>query len=430
MSDDPAALRGRSPFRLNLEQQRKRARELLDGLRAGDAEARRRFQRHHPALSGRLDRPARLSQAHFVIARELGLPSWPRLQAHIRSMQHSRARIVQGEPAPDGTMATLHVRCGFDIATTLRQAGFIGDFLEVSDPLCQGPVRDDPGWLEQRADFLYWSYGADSGMSRAELAADLHLAEERLRSAATRARRVVLWCEHDSYDQLVLARCLAQFAETPPARLELISSARFPGAVRFIGLGQLPPEALRLLWEERRPVSSESLQTGRAVWAMLRAPDPRPLAAWAQTGEAGLPHLARAVQRHLQELPWTGDGLSLTERLILQLLTERPQTAGEAFSQLMQQREPLPWMSDLIFLCIVQGMQRAGQPVLDGLHDDEDQDWPKRRLTITPSGRSVLAGKADYLSLRPQPRWLGGVLLPDAAPCWRWEPSTAGVVER
>ena len=37
-----------------------------------------------------------------------------------------------------------------------------------------------------------------------------------------------------------------------PRRLELINIGEFPGAVRFIGLGQLPPEALRMLWAKRR----------------------------------------------------------------------------------------------------------------------------------------------------------------------------------
>ncbi len=68
---------------------------------------------------------------------------------------------------------------------------------------------------------------------------------------------MVAWFEHDSYDQLILARCLAQFAETPPSRLELVTLDQYTGAMRFIGLGQLPPEALRLLWEKRTPVSTE-----------------------------------------------------------------------------------------------------------------------------------------------------------------------------
>ena len=134
------------------------------------------------------------------------------------------------------------------------------------------------------------------------------MAEERLQSAAISYERIVLWFEHDSYDQLILARCLAQFAEQAPPHLELISPAHYPGGVRFIGLGQLPPEALRLLWEERAPVSAEALRAGRDAWNALRAPDPRQLAVLARAGTAGVPQLGRALRRHCQELPWTDDG--------------------------------------------------------------------------------------------------------------------------
>jgi hypothetical protein len=36
----------------------------------------------------------------------------------------------------------------------------------------------------------------------------------------------------------------------------------FPGARRFNGLGELPPEALRILWTVREPVSPVQLQPG------------------------------------------------------------------------------------------------------------------------------------------------------------------------
>ncbi len=319
------ARRGASPFRLQLEQQRKRAKDLLKGLRAGDADAVRRFRQHHPqgaslgaeALPPQL---ARLSEAQLVVARELGLPSWPRLRAHVQAMDRAWDRIAGGGVAPDRGMATLHIRCGSDIGPTLQEAGFVGDFLEYADPLCQGPVIDAPGWLDQRAAFLAESYGVATGRSRQQIAETLALAEERLQAAAARYQRVVLWFEHDTYDQLILARCLAQFAETPPARLELISPDRYPGGTRFIGLGQLPPEALLLLWDEREMVPAESLWAGRETWTLLRSPDPRPLADLAAAGTPSLPQLARAVRRHCQELPWTSDGLSMTERLTLQLL--------------------------------------------------------------------------------------------------------------
>ena len=84
----------------------------------------------------------------------------------------------------------------------------------------------------------------------------------------------------------------------------------------------VPPEALRLLWEERIPVPAEALRSGQAVWEALRQPDPRRLADLGRAGTPGIPQLGRAVLRHCQELPWIRDGLGLTERLILQLLAE------------------------------------------------------------------------------------------------------------
>ncbi|MBR0652595.1 DUF1835 domain-containing protein [Roseomonas terrae] len=397
-------------------------------MRDGDAEAQRRFRLHHPRAAQ--DDLLRLSEAQFVIARELGLPSWPKLKAHVEAMDRSWQRITQGEPAPDRDSATLHIRCGSDIGAALVEAGFTGDFLEYSDPFCQGPVTAAPGWLEQRVDFLTDAYGQGAGMTRETIAAKLAREEDGLASAAARYGRVVLWFEHDSYDQLILARCLSAFAEAPPRCLELISPAGYPGGTRFIGLGQLPPEALRLLWAERVPVSDCALRAGQAVWDALRAPDPRALAGIASTGTAALPQLGRAVRRHCQELPGTRDGLGLTQRLILQLVAEAPRRAGEVYSRLMMEREPLPWMTDLMFHDTVEAMRRAAEPVFSGSFEEtEDRQWPQERLTATPLGRAVLAGEVDWMALRPPPRWVGGVFIPDAAPCWRWDEAMVAVTK-
>ena len=427
------ARRAASPFRLNLEQQRKRAKELLKGLRTGDAGAWHRFRIHHPRWpdheqAAPPDAALRLSEAQLVIARELGLPTWPRLKAHIAAMDRTWSRIQGGGLAPDQGMATLHIRCGSDIGPGLQQAGFTGDFLEYADPFCQGPVRNDAGWLKERVTFIAHAYGPGSGMGRAAIAAKLQRAEEGLRSAAARYERVVLWFEHDPYDQLILARCLAEFAERKPLRLELVSPARFPGGVRFIGLGQLPPEALRLLWTGRKPVTAEALAAGRSVWDALRAPDPRLLTTLARQGTACIPQLGRAVRRHCQELPWTQDGLGLTQRLILGLLAEEARTAGQLFRDLTLAREPLPWMPDLIFHDIVTGMRQVASPVFTGSFRGEDRHWAREVLAITPLGRTVLAGDVDWLTLSPPARWVGGVLVPASAPCWRWDEGSAATV--
>jgi hypothetical protein len=127
-------------------------------------------------------------------------------------------------------------------------------------------------------------------------------------------------------------------------------------------------------------------------------------------------------------LPGTaGTGLSLTESLILQLLAEEPLTVNQIWYRLMMEREPIPWLSDLLFRFIVENMKRVQEPPFIGRFDGADHRWPEERLSITPLGRAVLAGEVDWMSLRPPARWLGGVSIPQAPPCWRWDEETVSV---
>ncbi|SMH47490.1 DUF1835 domain-containing protein [Azospirillum agricola] len=426
------------PFRLDLEQQRTRAKELLRALRAGDPEAVARLREHHPNATTTIaaDGPPRLADAQLVIARELGSPSWARLKTHITALRRAQDAIERtlnhGAPPPDAGPRTLHLRCGSDIRSTLAGAGFVGDFLEHSDPCAFGPVPEGDGLSAIRARFIV---EADDGLSdwvtEAAIAGKMAREEEGLARAARDYERVVLWCEHDSYDQLALARWLARFHETgSPALLEMVAISHFPGAARFIGLGQLPPEAIRMLWSTRRPVAAPALAAGRRVWNALRRDDPSELAAIARSTPEGLPDMPGALRRHLQELPWTGDGLSLTERIVLQSLAEEELTVGQAFARLMRQRDPLPWLGDLMFLWIVRAMAKAGEPPLAILDQETDQPWPRWRLAITQAGRALLRGERDGLSLAPPVRWVGGVRVAPGVPGWRWNDADARVERR
>ena len=123
-----------SAFRLNLERQRNRAKDLLRAAKAGDANALSRLAavRSYPVAHSSFDTlqvTAKLADAQFVIARELRFESWAKLKAHIALMDRQRAAIAEKSPAPDGDLKTLHIRCGHDIQQMLMEAGFVGDFL-------------------------------------------------------------------------------------------------------------------------------------------------------------------------------------------------------------------------------------------------------------------------------------------------------------
>ena len=79
---------------MNLEQQKKQARELLRAIRSGDADAFSRLQRHHARWAAFDESAVRqlvsLHDAQFVLAREQGFASWPKLKAYAEPSSRSR----------------------------------------------------------------------------------------------------------------------------------------------------------------------------------------------------------------------------------------------------------------------------------------------------------------------------------------------------
>lgn len=418
--------------RLNLAQQKMRAAELCRAVTQGEPDAVARILRHHPLARelGAADVPrrlARLNDAQIVVARELGLPSWPKLKSHIESLERARAAISSRAPAPDADRPTVHVRCGSDIRESLQQAGFAGDFLEFSDPYCCGPVPRERDLLTVRSHFL----AATMDIALPEVEAKLSRQYAELAQSGERYERIVLWFEHDSHDQLVLARVLAElaaFRQVPT--IDLICIDRFPAITRFHGLGQLSPAALRSLWDTRSAVTAKRLRVGRAVWDALQDPSPVALHAIAAGTTPALPAMANALTRHLQELPWTGDGLSLTQRLALEQLDSGPKTVSALFKAMQWTTEPLPFLGDLTFWSILREMQRVARPPFDVDAASAPRRWPHHVLSLTATGRALLAGELDWISLSPPERWVGGIRIATGAPLWRWSAEQGRPVRR
>ena len=400
-------------FRLNFEQQQKRAKELLKAARAGDPAAITRFKHT----------PPKLAEAQFLIARELRFDSWAALKRHITEM--TLAREAMNSSVLDNDLRTLHIRCGSDLKEPLQAAGFHGDFYDHTYPYLIGPVREGPDCLQQRARFIVDCYG-DLFDPPLEYEGQLRGLEdsERVLHESAEYERVVIWSEHDCYDQLTLIRLLGHFAlHRCPQRLELINTGNFPGAKRFIGLGELPPEALRMLWMTRKLAGPAQLQLGLNAWRALVNPDPRPLAAIMQSDTPALPLLARALRRHLRELPSTVNGLSLTEEMALTLLGEEPDSLIHLMGRMFFGCDPLPGQGDWNVRRRVLDMESTRvftrSPGLDP-SGNARPPWTDA-LVITELGRTVLRGEVDFRSLNPPPRWVGGVEIAAGNVDWRWD---------
>ena len=430
MADDDYQVRRLRDFRLNFEQQQKRAKELLNAARAGDPVAMARFK----------GTPPKLAEAQFLIARELRFDSWASLKRHIAVM--TLAHEAMSASVIDSDLRTLHIRCGADLKEPLQAAGFRGDFYDHTYPYLIGPVREGSDCLKQRARFIVERYGdmfdppwdpLEQDVIKGQLEA-LEDSERVLHNSAD-YERVVIWSEYDCYDQLTLLRLLGHYAtHRRPRHLELINIGDFPGARRFIGLGELPPEALRVLWATRKPAGAAQLQLGLNAWRGLTDADPRALAAIMRGKTPTLPLLAPALHRHLRELPSSINGLSYTEELALTLLEKEPHSLIKMFWTMQYTTDPLPGQGDWNVRCRLLDMEAASAQVYTrspGV-DHEGRARPPWTdvFAITELGRSVLRGEVDFRSLNPPPRWVGGVVVAAGNVDWRWDEGLRDAIRR
>ena len=198
----------------------------------------------------------------------------------------------------------LHITNGDHAVAVIKQV-VQGTILPWRDVLHEGPVRAGLSLEQlsaQRARFI-----ADAGWGRLAEIENLFKARDAEFRHAGRHDEVVLWFEHDLYDQLQLIQVLDGLAELRGPPISLICEAEY--------LGRMAPERAAELFALRSPVLKQHTREAQAAWAAFRSPDPLAI----DPGKPkALQFLGAALRRHLEEFPWTSDGLSRTERQILQ----------------------------------------------------------------------------------------------------------------
>ena len=316
-------------------------------------------------------------------------------------------------------MTTLHVRCGSDIAGAFGAGGIDGNFLEFGDPVCQGPVPgdlDENAYRAMRTAFIVSEWG---DITEADCRDRLERENAALDGLGD-YDRVLLWFEHDLYDQSVLIDLLSRLKDRKVTtdRLHLLTLDSHPEVERFIGFGQLSPAQLADLVGSEMPVTDAMIDSAAEAWAAFRAATPEALAAFIERGHCPLPFLIPALQRYLQELPWNTDGLSLTERLSLQAVADGAGTPAEAFRRLYLDLEPLPFLGDLMFWSVLRRLTTGTQPAVTPFEAHGDS------IQLTEFGRDLVNGRGDWVEANGIERWVGGIRLSGAQAAWRWDPES------
>ena len=222
---------------------------------------------------------------------------------------------------------------------------------------------------------------------------------------------VVLWFEHDLYDQLQLLQILHFLGSQslPLGKVQLIQTDDF--------LGNLNPEEFMPLQTKRRPVNAATFKLAAQVWDAFRAPTPQPLYDLHDHVTSEMRHLHGAIRRLFEEYPALRTGLSRTQGQILDTVAEGANRRDDIF-RLSQMREEAVFLGDAPFFAILDGMADSDAPLL------ERTDLG---FSLSALGSKVHAEQSDWLETHAIDRWIGGVHLEGDA-VWRWDSNARRLV--
>ncbi len=306
----------------------------------------------------------------------------------------------------------LHITNGSVVASLLRTLGLKGDIITFHDVLHEGPVQaglDVSTLRASRAAFLApWA-----GIPRDQVVQEFATRDEAVLGAAAHDE-VVLWFEHDLFDQLQILQVLDMLPNGSRPRISAVMASDY--------LGKHSPAHLATLFTKRREVDSSQRGAARTAWAAFRSSDPRAVLDVVPRVGA-LPHLPAALIRHLQQFPSVANGLSRTEGQALSAIANGASRMADVYVQAHQEREEAVFMGDAGFLLHMRGVFDCATPLAivvrrqspSGALSLEDA------VALTDDGVRVLEGQADRIRVCGIDRWLGGVHLSGKGPMWRWD---------
>ena len=304
------------------------------------------------------------------------------------------------------TAETLHITNGDAVIYAFKKAGIVGTHLPWRDALYEGPVP--AGLALEELSQVRGQYLATRGFGNPiKILHDLEQRDATVRRAAEFAE-VVLWFEHDLYDQLHLLQLLPVLAEMrlAPGHITIVQSGEY--------LGAMTADEISALYPKRRPVSAAMYATAKRAWDAFTSADPRALGEEIHDEDLGLPFLRAAMRRLCEEYPWTRDRMSRSHRQTLQAVAHGPARNIDLFHR-EQALEEAAFLGDTAFYAILEDLRR--EPALvEGVEGN---------FVPTALGRLVLAADSDWLEVADTiDRWIGGVHL-SGSQAVRWDDASA-----
>ncbi|MGD2116935.1 MAG: hypothetical protein PVG66_01130 [Chromatiales bacterium] len=308
--------------------------------------------------------------------------------------------------------SVLNITNGDCAVAVMEEAGITGRFLPWRDVLHDGPVPQGLSLeelSEVRAKFI-----SDCGWGEYAEVLQSFIERDNVLKSFQDYDKVILWFEHDLYDQLQLLQILDWFhgRDLGSTRLSIVCTDRY--------LGPLTPDEMSSLLQYEVPVIHSQIELAKRSWEAFKDATPEKWYALLKQNTGELPFLEAAIVRMLEEFPGRKNGLSRTEQQALEIIAAGEKQPGKIFGR-NQNLEERMFLGDSSFWNLLHGFLESSPPLI-ALEKDNELTLPEnpdQELAITSAGEEVLSGKRNWLDIRAIDRWIGGIhLTPDNAWCW------------
>ncbi|MEH7304588.1 DUF1835 domain-containing protein [Neobacillus drentensis] len=294
-----------------------------------------------------------------------------------------------------------------------------GDVLVWREMYDFGPLCNDISdeiWIRRRADFFEKNIAIP-----APLFIQNCENQNRFLAGIPRETEMILWFEHDRYDQTMLMYLLNELSNKEFKNLSMVTINEYPGVDTFYGLGILSSQQLEeLFYTKKQPITNEQINEAITCWEAYTSRNPTEIEKWIAASNTKLPFLRQALQSHLSYFPSVHTGLNEVETFVVNYLERYPCSFVELFQAIAEQRRN-DGISDLYFAAMLNQLMDGPYPLLEcdsplpNFHNPE----PKAKLRLSSNGLDILTGHKFHFEIDSRDWWIGGINIKEDH--WFWD---------
>lgn len=328
----------------------------------------------------------------------------------------------------------LHIVNGDSVAEKLQQVVAQDDILVWREVYSAGPIFEN--MTEHinrsiRADYLQKSLG----IPKKEYINTCN-EQEKVLDNFKQYDEIILWFEHDLFDQTMLTYLLHWFNKQSLGylKLKLLCIGSYPEVHPFRGLGQLTVEQIKRLLGTWQTIGQEELRLGSDVWKAYASENPIKLQEILEGDGSALPFVQEAFRLHLSRFPATYNGLSIVEQSTLQAIESGIYAPFRLFEYVDNKLNGLG-MGDLEYWYHLAKMTKGDFPLINirGIrsfpaYNEQASSFQRCKVQITEYGRHIMKGEKNWVTDNGICEWYGGVNLRGSSPKWRWDAANCRIV--